>query len=59
MQELGAFAAAICLTEVLKPAAHSMYTAKLHGMRLEAAKAQAARAVDEDLDLLDDQDDDW
>ena len=48
---MGPFAGALCLLEVLKPVAKSIYNAKLSGRHQTEAGQAAAQLVESDLEL--------
>ena len=56
---MGPVAALLCLSEVLKPIAKSIYKAKLYGQRQLEVRAAAANYVDDDLDIDNLQGDSW
>lgn len=56
---MGAFAGALCLLEVLKPVAKSIYDAKLNGRHQREASQKVAHLVDSDLELDNFHDDAW
>ena len=56
---MGPVAALLCLSEVLKPIAKSIYKAKLCGQRQLEVRAAAANYVDDDLDIDNLQGDSW
>lgn len=56
---MGPFAGALCLLEVLKPVAKSIYDAKLRGKHQKEASLAAAQLVDSDLELDNHMEDAW
>ena len=58
-QDMGPFAGALCLLEVLKPVAKSIYDAKLKGKHQKEASMAAAQLVDSDLELDNHLEDAW
>jgi len=59
LQDMGAFAGALCLLEMLKLVAKSFYNTKVYGKRQQEASLAAAQYVDADLELEDRAGDAW
>lgn len=56
---MGSFAGALCLLEVLKPVAKSIYNAQLNSRHAREASQAAAQMVDSDLELENHLEDAW
>ena len=53
VQDMGPFAGGLCLLEVLKPAARSIYNGGLDSRQQQAISQAAVELLDSDLDLDD------